>query len=370
MHIVFLAKLSLPFSPLTRERDPLGGSESALYYLSKELAHLGDRVTVINHCGKEAGEYEGVRYFEISQKKEWGNCLRQNPAEVLVIFRRYRDIFKSFPCKLKVFWAHDHLGVFPENSHLWYNKLAMSSLRAGGKLFNSRVDLVAVVSKWLGECFREYLRIPERKIFVTRNGIEVSYYKDLKKECDPYRLIYTSIPKRGLTLLLEKIFPEVKKQIPRTELRVFSYRSLEEYRHLSQPGVYFGGGLSQKELARELARSSLHLYPAIMVETSCIAAIEAQAAGIPVITSKRHALPETVVDGETGILIEGEPGSSSYNNRFIEATVNLLYNSQLRTRLGEAARKRALSWYRWDAIAREWHKTLEDRIQLNEGKNC
>lgn len=44
--------------------------------------------------------------------------------------------------------------------------------------------------------------------------------------------------------------------------------------------------------------------PSSMIESFSIAAVEAMACGCPVIASRAGALPETVVDGETGILVD------------------------------------------------------------------
>jgi glycosyltransferase involved in cell wall biosynthesis len=59
------------------------------------------------------------------------------------------------------------------------------------------------------------------------------------------------------------------------------------------PNVTHVGMVGQGELIRRMKRASIMLAPNPWPETSCIAMIEAMAAGLAVITTDRAALPET-----------------------------------------------------------------------------
>ena len=69
-------------------------------------------------------------------------------------------------------------------------------------------------------------------------------------------------------------------------------------------------------------------------------AIEAQAAGTPVVGPQTGGIAETVADGETGLLVP--PGDVA---AFAAATGHLLENTALRTRLGQAGQQRAQAHY-------------------------
>ncbi len=67
---------------------------------------------------------------------------------------------------------------------------------------------------------------------------------------------------------------------------------------------------------------------------------EAMSFGIPVVASRVGTLPEMVVDGETGLLVE--PGSVE---ALAEALERLVLDGDLRRRLGKAARQRFLKYF-------------------------
>jgi glycosyltransferase involved in cell wall biosynthesis len=68
---------------------------------------------------------------------------------------------------------------------------------------------------------------------------------------------------------------------------------------------------------------------------SCRALLEAAACGIPAVTTRRGALAEIVVDGETGLLADETPASLA------AAWQALLDDPSRRTAMGAAASKRA-----------------------------
>jgi glycosyltransferase involved in cell wall biosynthesis len=70
------------------------------------------------------------------------------------------------------------------------------------------------------------------------------------------------------------------------------------------PGVEFLGSVPDSRLADLYARCLALIVP--NVEEFGIAAVEAQAAGRPVVAIGRAGVRETVVDGETGVLVDGE----------------------------------------------------------------
>jgi glycosyltransferase involved in cell wall biosynthesis len=89
------------------------------------------------------------------------------------------------------------------------------------------------------------------------------------------------------------------------------------------------------------------------VESFGMVAVEAMAAGIPVLAARRGALPEVVVDGVTGSLFE--PGDH-------EELANLLAryaaSEEIRSRQGFAARERCRVFFSIEECARQYEELV------------
>ena len=79
--------------------------------------------------------------------------------------------------------------------------------------------------------------------------------------------------------------------------------------------------------------------------------VEAMAAGTPVVASRSGATVETVIDQESGFLVEkNDPRATA------QAILRLLENDSVRITLGRAARRRALECFTWDKVAQDMHR--------------
>jgi glycosyltransferase involved in cell wall biosynthesis len=404
MKILVLARISNSFTGDTIYKKPLGGSESALFYMAKELAALGHDVHIFGNCDTE-GCFEGVNYKRFSTLKQMDGFSRSFGTDIFISFRDLPAFLYPMHAKKKIWWGHDDF------SNMWNlpypKKIAgLALLRFGGFLANKLVDKFFVPSKWLGDICMKELGIKKEKIYETRNGVELGDYTpslspplqggDLPagRHGVPnpersrggegqrgFRLIYASVPDRGLDILLD-IFPEIKKAVPEAELHVFcgfdlgmikradKERAQRIYPLTNQSGVLLRGTVTQKELAEEFKRSRLLVYPThellaadFYAETSCIVALQAQAAGTPVISSHRGAMPETVKHGSTGVLIKGDPFSRKYKEEFVSSVVELLKDPEKWSEMSQNARKHAFSKYSWAKIAAEWQNEFVSMLK-------
>jgi glycosyltransferase involved in cell wall biosynthesis len=107
-------------------------------------------------------------------------------------------------------------------------------------------------------------------------------------------------------------------------------------RPLGDRFVFLG---ERKDVPEVLASFEVFAYPS-RFEGLCVAVIEAQAAGVPVVATPVGGIPENVVDGETGLLVPpNDPGALA------EAINRLLDEPELARTLAARARPRVAERY-------------------------
>ncbi len=116
--------------------------------------------------------------------------------------------------------------------------------------------------------------------------------------------------------------------------------------------VRFAGRVSDEELAELYGSAVAFALPARvsmgsrpMGEGFGIVLVEAAAAGLPVIAGDVGPVPEVVVDGETGILVDPEEGTA-----VADAIIRLLEDPEACQRMGDAGRERVAKHYSYEAF--------------------
>lgn len=105
------------------------------------------------------------------------------------------------------------------------------------------------------------------------------------------------------------------------------------FEELGPERVEFLGQCDQPEIARQLSRSSIYLWPG-HGEAYGLAYLEAQAAGLPVIAERIAGVPEVVHDQLTGLLVAPDDAVA-----YADAIRCLLSDIPLRDRLARQARE-------------------------------
>jgi glycosyltransferase involved in cell wall biosynthesis len=120
-----------------------------------------------------------------------------------------------------------------------------------------------------------------------------------------------------------------------------------------EPWARYAGWQSQADLPAFMASADIVVVPTVAQEALGRTAVEAMAAGKPVVASRLGGLPFTIPDGATGLLCEpGDP-------RDLAAKLTTLLNDPaLRERLGNAGRKRFEEHYAWPAIIERHYRPL------------
>ena len=125
-----------------------------------------------------------------------------------------------------------------------------------------------------------------------------------------------------------------------------------------EPHVYPVGWYSPDRLPELYARADICVVPSIWPEPFGITALEAMAAGRPVVASRTGGLAQSVVHGETGLHFENGDILG-----LAGALERLLDDPELRRRMGQAGRSRAEKVFHWDRLMESHYGPIyEDRI--------
>lgn len=326
MRMVFV-DVTRDFGLSTPLEEPLGGTQSAICYLARELLAAGHEVIIANGARKSRDD-GGARIVPWSQI----NAADGAPVDAYIFVLAHPELMmlcRGFHGEGTVWlqWCH-HDTDQPGVAHLKMPEI------------QEILDGVIMVSEWQALRYREAFGINWDKLRVLRNGVSPAFL-DLfppgsliipEKSPDPL-LVYTSTPFRGLHLLLSAI-PLIRNRVGNATFKIFSswqvYGSGDENDEFNKmydrchnmEGVEYMGGCGQAQLAIEMKRAWCLAYPNIFPETSCISVMEAYAAGCKVVTTHAGALPETTAGLATMIVNPG--GFKDHVMRFADATADVI----------------------------------------------
>ena len=350
--IVFYNALPTQFSGDEIEKRGVGGAETAVIHMAKNLAMDYNVFVICNTV--HPGLYNNVRYVHLSDTE----FLKNIHTDLMVVVRNtkllaeinFKEFFKVDQVCL---WAHD-----------FANSPAYESLEQA----MPNMDKLIVVSNWHKKNLMDKFKfLKNTDFFVTRNGLDKSLFLgDVHKE--RFKMVYSSTPFRGLDVLL-KLFPAIKSAVPEATLHIFSSMKVyggdypDQWENLyaqakAMPGVVYRGTVTQKELAQELKTAAVWVYPSHYEETFCIGAIEAIQAQVPILTSNLAALPEVIPNG-CAKFIDGDSNSFEYQKNFIDRAIEILKDHILWRSMGNACVEAVKeNDYSWKSIAKEWAKIL------------
>lgn len=347
-----------PWNPETAKETGIGGSETAAMEMARRLVARGHSVRLYGDCEGLEGTFDGVEYVHFQK-------FRDVECDLLITSRRPHVVDDDMNVKARTVmcWVHDvHLGP------------ALTYARA------LRIDKFLVLSEWhKGFFLKHHNFVHPDQVIVTRNGIDLSRFSLSgagRPVRNPHRAVYSSSPDRGLDVAI-RAWPGVRQRVPDAELHVFygfqtwekstsDPKQIDLINYLKaqlessrENGVVYHGRVDQSRLASEFLQSGVWAYPTWFSETSCITAMEAQAAGLRIVTSPIAALNETV--GSRGTMISGDWLSPEYMERWTDAVVDAMLRPGDEDR--EALSRYAGENFGWDSLADEWSLMLPGIVE-------
>lgn len=221
-----------------------------------------------------------------------------------------------------------------------------------------QVELFVSPSRFLAKLISQ--RVPEEKIRVLHNGIDLDTYSPGSND-HGYALYLGRLSReKGIETLLEahsKLGNEIG-------LKVAGSGPLErELRGRYQHAEFLGYQTGEK-IKKTVASSAFVVVPSEWYENCPMVVLEAMAMGKPVIGSRIGGIPEQIDDGRTGFLFE-----MGNVDELAEKMSMLSRSRDMRIRMGMAARKKVEQEYSLDAHCTKLIKIYEELLSKNQGSS-
>ena len=231
-----------------------------------------------------------------------------------------------------------------------------------------RVDCFLCNASALRDELRSFGWILERKLRVIHGGVDPAPIE----EADPagVREELGAAPGDIVALVVARLVPEkghaflvdaLRKVVPGyPQLRVWLAGDGPDAEGLERQGSELGLSAAVRllgfraDVPRLLRAADLMIHPSRR-EGAPNSVREGMVARLPVAAVAASGTPEVVVDGETGLL--SPVGDAEAFRRNLE---RLLSDADLRRRMGEAGRRRALAEFSEDRCAERWLELLEE----------
>jgi len=253
-----------------------------------------------------------------------------------------------------------------DHARLGYSSWGVTMSYIREKSLWSAADRIAAVSSSVRNDLISRYGIPEDKIRLVYNGVDVELFKRVRDPGLPGlglegKKIVLYVGHFGLrkgVIHLIKAMKSICREVPESVLvcvggvppwlrglPFWEYLTEEVRRDNLEDKVILVDRISNELLPAYYSAASVFVLPSYY-EAFPKVLIEAMACQTPVITSRMGGTVDSVRDGENGFFVEyGRPG------QIAEAVIRILKDDRLGRRMGEAARGMVLREFTWERMA-------------------
>lgn len=206
-----------------------------------------------------------------------------------------------------------------------------------------RVDIFIAVSDFVKETYEKHLRLKGIKILTIPNFYDTGSHSEQNEVDflpDDFMLfVGWLMPHKGIDVLIDayrKLNTKTKLLLIGIEHPDYHYESTENIRVIKTAPHYV--------VMAAMSKCRFAIFPSICPESAPTVALEAMSREKAIVASSIGGLKESVVDGETGILVP--PGNPE---KLSEVLSFLLENPEVASKMGEGGYKRLIKNYSADA---------------------
>jgi sugar transferase (PEP-CTERM/EpsH1 system associated) len=192
--------------------------------------------------------------------------------------------------------------------------------------------------------------VPGVSTAVIPNGVDVDYFKP-QEASDAPTMIYTGgmnmfANRDAVEWFIDSIWPQVKAAIPDARFIAVGQRPSARVTAAAKndPSIEVPGFVP--DVRPWVARASVYVVPLRVGGGTRLKVLDAMAQGKAIVSTRIGAEGIAGDDGEHFVFADDSAS-------FATAVINVLRDRQLRTRLGAAARARAVSNYSWPILGRK-----------------
>ena len=327
------------------------GAFHATVELAKAMRRAGHRVVLFGLSKQGFGQLANLPFIGAANERELKRMMRRYRTADAVVGISRADAFRLI--RSSRYAVHQHGPHRVDGS-------GTASLRLG--------HVPVICPSKCAQSRQVAYGLDRRQVYHVPNGYDSDTFQRASAQARiPHSLVFAGnvVPYKGVDIAL-RAFQIIRKRFPDAVFRVYGdahswhqadthclqdhwlddrgfplWRSIERDR----PGVTYMGEVAQSTLAEAFQACALLVMPSRIDETFGIASIEAQACGCLPVLPRCGGFPETMRDGETGWLYDGNTPDR------LAAKVVELWEENLPT---EAQREEAARWVRQ---AFSWERT-------------
>ena len=247
----------------------------------------------------------------------------------------------------------------PSTALVTYIVMAMDEDTSRGLIGRSIVegDAVCANSHYVAETVKQRFNVSPD---VLHDGVDARFYFARPHDKSPAHLSVLYAGSFSPRKRVEQVIEQAARW-PEVQFRLAGKGPTEDRcRQLClQYGIHnvqFLGHLSSTELADEMRKADVFLFPSIL-EGHPQVLIQATACGLPVVAMNTYH-PDCVIDGQTGFL-------AATDEELSQGLAVLLMNPEIRRRMAVAAARLAQK-FDWDRIAGQWAKLFSQVVERRQ----
>jgi glycosyltransferase involved in cell wall biosynthesis len=382
-----------------------GGTGAYVYYLSNELMKNGYRIQIVTGSNQtrdlQVNPRLDVSFLKIPKMPIIKSfLLAANSNRKLNSFRDTAHIDITHPqlpltpnfavppnfgktlvCTVHSTWKGEAEAIRGEPySRLNANEKFLVSFNWFLRFFEegmlARARKIIAVSHFTKWELTNYYKIPAHKIQVIHNGVDIKKFQpavDKRKVkvamgLNPGDLAIVSVgrlyARKGLFTLIESM-PDIIKKFSKAKFIISGKGQSDEMHKLNsyaerlgvRGNIVFTGYTPDRELPKLYQAADVFAF-STFYEHHPFAVLEALATGLPVVTTTVGGIPETIVSGKNGYLVE------PFNPRqFSEKILRLLENPAEAQEMGKKARQTVEQQLDWRIVVKEAMKVYDKVLE-------